>query len=113
MKKTISLVLAFVLIFTLTAQVFAQSITLTPDKESVKAGEDVTVTVSFNEALEHVTGLPLELHFNGSLFTFKSGKTFDSNATILASVKGTSPDLYKRVNWITMHGRVCCQGGFG
>lgn len=104
MKKTISLVLAFVLIFTLTAQVFAQSITLTPDKESVKAGEDVTVTVSFNEALEHVTGLPLELHFNGSLFTFKSGKTFDSNATILASVKGTSPDLYKRVNWITMQG---------
>lgn len=104
MKKTISLVLAFVLLFTLTAQVFAQSITLTPDKESVKAGEDVTVTVSFNEALEHVTGLPLELHFNGSLFTFKSGKTFDSNATILASVKGTSPDLYKRVNWITMQG---------
>lgn len=104
MKKTISLVLAFVLLFTLTAQVFAQSITLTPDKESVKAGEDVTVTVSFNEALEHVTGLPLELHFNGSLFTFKSGKTFDSNATILASVKGTSPDLYKKVNWITMQG---------
>lgn len=104
MKKTISLVLAFVLLFTLTAQVFAQSITLTPDKEFVKAGEDVTVTVSFNEALEHVTGLPLELHFNGSLFTFKSGKTFDSNATILASVKGTSPDLYKKVNWITMQG---------
>ena len=55
MKKRIgSFFLAIVMLFTLVVPAFAQSITLGVDKDTVKAGEDVTVTVNFNENLENV-----------------------------------------------------------
>lgn len=104
MKKTISLVLAFVLLFTLTAQAFAQSITLTPDKDTVKAGEDVTVTVNFDEDLENVSGLALNLHFNSDLFTYKEGQEFDDYAVIVRGEEGTAPDQYKVINWASLKG---------
>ena len=104
MKKTISLVLAFVLLFTLTAQAFAQSITLTPDKNTVKAGEDVTVTVNFDEDLEHVSGIALNLHFNSNLFTYKEGQEFDDYAVIVRGEEGTAPDQYKVINWASLKG---------
>lgn len=53
MKKRIgSFFLAIVMLFTLVVPAFAQSITLVVDKDTVKAGEDVTVTVNFDEDLE-------------------------------------------------------------
>lgn len=112
MKKRISaLLLAFVMLLTLAVSAFAQSIALTADKAAVKAGEDVAVTLSFDEALENVSGLALHLHFNSDLFTFKSSETFDDSAVVLKSVKGTAPRQYKVINWASLKGIGTIQAG--
>lgn len=105
MKKRIgSFFLAIVMLFTLVVPAFAQSITLGVDKDAVKAGEDVTVTVNFNEDLENVSGLALNLHFNSNLFTYKEGQEFDDYAVIVRGEEGTAPDQYKVINWASLKG---------
>lgn len=105
MKKRIgSFFLAIVTLFTLVVPAFAQSITLGVDKDTVKAGEDVTVTVNFNEDLENVSGLALNLHFNSNLFTYKEGQEFDDYAVIVRGEEGTAPDQYKVINWASLKG---------
>lgn len=105
MKKRIgSFFLAIVMLFTLVVPAFAQSITLGVDKDTVKAGEDVTVTVNFNENLENVSGLALNLHFNSNLFTYKEGQEFDDYAVIVKGEEGTAPDQYKVINWASLKG---------
>lgn len=105
MKKRIgSFFLAIVMLFTLVVPAFAQSITLGVDKDTVKAGEDVTVTVNFNEDLENVSGLALNLHFNSNLFTYKEGQEFDDYAVIVRGEEGTAPDQYKVINWASLKG---------
>ena len=105
MKKRIgSFFLAIVTLFTLVVPAFAQSITLGVDKDTVKAGEDVTVTVNFNEDLENVSGLALNLHFNSNLFTYKEGQKFDNYAFIVKGEEGTAPDQYKVINWASLEG---------
>lgn len=105
MKKRIgSLFLAIVMLFTLVVPAFAQSITLVVDKDTVKAGEDVTVTVNFDEDLEKVSGLALNLHFNSNLFTYKEGQKFDNYAFIVKGEEGTAPDQYKVINWASLEG---------
>lgn len=103
-KRIRSLLLAAVMLFTLVAPAFAQSIALSADKTSVKAGEDVTVTASFGEALEHVTTAQIELYFNSTLFDYKDGKSLDARATIVIGAEGTAPQQYKVINWIDMTG---------
>lgn len=105
MKKRIgSFFLTIVMLFTLVVPAFAQSITLAVDKDTVKAGEDVTVTVNFDEDLEKVSGLALNLHFNSDLFTYKEGQKFDSFAFIVSGEEGTAPDQYKVINWASLEG---------
>lgn len=105
MKKRIgSFFLAIVMLFTLVVPAFAQSITLIVDKDTVKAGEDVTVTVNFDEDLEKVSGLALNLHFNSNLFTYKEGQKFDNYAFIVKGEEGTAPDQYKVINWASLEG---------
>lgn len=105
MKKRIgSFFLAIVMLFTLVVPAFAQSITLVVDKDTVKAGEDVTVTVNFDEDLEKVSGLALNLHFNSNLFTYKEGQKFDDYAFIVKGEEGTAPDQYKVINWASLEG---------
>ena len=105
MKKRIgSFFLAIVMLFTLVVPAFAQSIILDVDKSTVKAGEDVTVTVNFNEDLENVSGLALNLHFNSNLFTYKEGQAFDEYAVIVKGEEGTAPDQYKVINWLSFKG---------
>lgn len=105
MKKRIgSFFLAIVMLFTLVVPAFAQSITLGVDKDTVKAGEDVTVTVNFDEDLANVSGLALNLHFNSDLFTYKEGQEFDDYAVIVKGEEGTAPDQYKVINWASLKG---------
>lgn len=105
MKKRIgSFFLAIVMLFTLVVPAFAQSITLGVDKDTVKAGEDVTVTVNFDEDLANVSGLALNLHFNSDLFTYKEGQEFDDYAFIVSGEEGTAPDQYKVINWASLKG---------
>lgn len=112
MKKRIhAFLLAVVMLFTLVVPTFAQSITLAASTTAVKAGEDVTVTVSFDEDLADVSGLQMLLHFNSDLFTFKSAEEFDTSAYVIQNAKGTDPDRYMVINWASLRGKGTIKAG--
>lgn len=111
MKKRIgAFALAAAMLLSLVVSSFAQSFTFAPDKQKVKAGEDVTVTVKINEKVENITSFALNLYFNSDLFTYKDGKSFQ-NATILKGEEGTAPNQYKVINWIDMSGNGAIEAG--
>ena len=111
MKKRLgALALAAVMLLSLVVTSFAQSFTFAPDKQTVKAGEDVTVTVKINEKIENITSFALNLYFNSDLFTYKDGKSFQ-NATIVKGEEGTAPNQYKVINWIDMSGNGTIEAG--
>lgn len=111
MKKRLgALALAAVMLLSLAVSAFAQGFTFASDKQKVKAGEDVTVTVKINEKIENITSFALNLHFKSDLFTYKDGKSFQ-NATIVKGEEGTAPDQYKLINWIDMSGNGTIEAG--
>lgn len=111
MKKRLgAFALAAAMLLSLVVSSFAQSFTFAPDKQKVKAGEDVTVTVKINEKVENITSFALNLYFNSDLFTYKDGKSFQ-NATIVKGEEGTAPDQYKVINWIDMSGNGAIEAG--
>lgn len=111
MKKRLgALALAAVMLLSLAVSTFAQGFTFASDKQKVKAGEDVTVTVKINEKIENITSFALNLHFKSDLFTYKDGKSFQ-NATIVKGEEGTAPDQYKLINWIDMSGNGTIEAG--
>lgn len=111
MKKRLgALALAAVMLLSLAVSAFAQGFTFASDKQKVKAGEDVTVTVKINEKIENITSFALNLHFKSDLFTYKDGKSFQ-NATIVNGEEGTAPDQYKLINWIDMSGNGTIEAG--
>ena len=88
MKKILSLILAIVLAFSTAITAFAQSFVPTADKTAVNAGEDVTITLSFEEAVVDVTTFTARLYFNDKLFSYKE--------STLTSEKGyVTPDPQK------------------
>ena len=99
------------MLFTLVVPAFAQSITLAASTTAVKAGEDVTVTVSFDEDLADVSGLQMLLHFNSDLFRFKSAEEFDTSAYVIQNAKGTDPDRYMVINWASLRGKGTIKAG--
>lgn len=89
--------------------VSAFALTLSPvvDKNSVAAGEDVTVTLSLDKAIPDVTALEAKLYFDQDKFMFKSGTgTVNGvavNETVQTETDGGKP--YILVNYIDMTGR--------
>lgn len=88
--------------------VSAFALTLSPavDKNSVAAGEDVTVTLSLDEAISDVTSLKAKLYFDQDTFAFKSGTSEVSGVTVNKTVQ-TEKDSgkpYIAVNYIDMSG---------
>lgn len=79
MKKVLPVLLAVVLMLSLSVGAFAASITPAVDKTNIKAGEKVTVTVSLDEAVENVWTVSFKLYFNADLFEYASSKTLCSN----------------------------------
>ncbi len=74
MKKTISILLAFVLVLTLQLPVFAAgtpTVTATADKTSVSAGETVTFTISLDTVIEKVSSFEFYLYYDTEAFEFK------------------------------------------
>lgn len=73
MKKTLSLLLAVLMVLTLLpAAAFAEgnpSASITVDKTAVSAGETVTVTVSLDDTIENVMLAEFYVHYDTSLFT--------------------------------------------
>lgn len=75
MKRITSLFLALVMLFSLTATAFAQSIIPTADTTSVKKGEQVKVTMTMEETISKVVTATFHLAYDEDLFEFD----FDSS----------------------------------
>lgn len=111
MKKRVeAFALAVIMLLSLVVSAFAQSITISPDKDVVKAGEDVVVTVKMNDKIESITSLAVNLHFNSDLFTYKSATCID-NASVSSKDGGTAPNICKVINWIYMLGNGTLNAG--
>ena len=79
MKKVLPVLLAVVLMLSLSVSAFAASMTPRVDKDSIKAGEQVTVTLSLDEAVINVWTVSYRLYFNADLFEYVSKTSLCSN----------------------------------
>ena len=104
MKKVLSLVLAVVLAFSTAVTAFAQSFTPAVDKTAVKAGEDVTVTLSFEEALVDVTSFEARLYYNNNLFDYKSNTLNNANGFVTAAPQSDAEGTYMEITHFEMSG---------
>ena len=104
MKKVLSLVLAVVLAFSTAVTAFAQSFTPAVDKTAVKAGEDVTVTLSFEEALVDVTSFEARLYYNNNLFDYKSNTLNNANGFVTADPQSDAEGTYMEITHFEMSG---------
>lgn len=107
MKRITATALAILMVLNLCVSAFALTLSPVVDKNSVAAGEDVTVTLSLDEAISDVTSLKVKLYFDRDTFAFKSGTSEVSGVTVNKTVR-TEKDSgkpYITVNYIDMSGR--------
>lgn len=69
MKKVLPVLLAVVLMLSLSVSAFAASMTPSVDKTSIKAGEAVTVTVTLDKDIEKAISVSYKLRYDANLFT--------------------------------------------
>lgn len=107
MKRITATALAILLVLNLCVSAFALTLSPVVDKNSVAAGEDVTVTLSLDEAISDVTSLKAKLYFDQDTFAFKSGTSEVSGVTVNQTVQTEkdSEKPYIAVNYIDMSGR--------
>ena len=91
MKKVLPVLLAVVLMLSLSVSAFAASMTPTVDKKDIKAGEKVTVTVSLDEELTKITTIAYKLYYNADLFTINVDEDYESLCTPPAYVMVSEP----------------------
>ena len=82
MKKLISLLLAVVMVCSTGISAFAINATPTVTPTAAKAGEDVTIDVTVDEAYSGLIALETRLYFNADLFTVKSVASNNSDVTV-------------------------------
>lgn len=107
MKQITATALAILMVLNLCVSAFALTLSPVVDKNSVAAGEDVTVTLSLDKAIPDVTSLKAKLYFDQDTFAFKSGTSEVSGVTVNQTVQ-TEKDSgkpYIAVNYIDMSGR--------
>ena len=91
MKKTLSILLAVVLLLSLSVNALAAEMTPTADKNTLSAGEEVVVTISLNEDIKDIVTLNYKLYFDDSVFELT--KTEQVNPSInVAAGKDTDKD---------------------
>lgn len=91
MKKVLPVLLAVVLMLSLSVGAFAASMTPSVDKTSIKAGEQVTVTLSLDEELTKITTIAYKLYYNADLFTINAEEDYESLCTPPAYVMVSEP----------------------
>ena len=108
MKKIISMLLVFCMMLSFSGGAFAATWTPGTDKTTVSAGEDVTVTLTLDEAIEGVAAITYSLKFNSNLFTLKSfdgagetGVTMD-----ISGLKGEGEEAYYDIFFAVINGDV-------
>ena len=90
MKKVLPVLLAVVLMLSLSVGAFAANLTPTVDNTDIKAGEKVTVTVNLDADIENVLTVGYNLYFDASLFNVTSSKSLVDGGTV--SVSGVNSD---------------------
>ena len=98
MKKVLPVLLAVVLMLSLSVSAFAASMTPSVDKTSIKAGEQVTVTLSLDEDIGDVLTIAYKLYFDASLFDITSSESkvvggYVTMSTIKTNAKGSYVNL--------------------
>ena len=78
-KKSLSILIALILVFT-AMPVFAEeaqtvNVVATFDKNSVEAGDDVTLTFSFDQKVENVSSFTFYVEYDEDLFTYDKDKS--------------------------------------
>ena len=79
MKKALSFLLVLCLMFSLSVSALAATATPTVDKTEIKAGEDVTVTLSLDKPIENLWAIGYNLYVDSDLFEFKSFAAGEAN----------------------------------
>ena len=91
MKKVLPVLLAVVLMLSLSVSAFAASMTPSVDKTSIKAGEQVTVTLSLDAKIENVITIAYKLYYNADLFTIDVDNDCESLCAPPADVTVSEP----------------------
>ena len=101
MKRVTSFLLAVLL--TLSLCVPALALTPTADKEIVRAGEDVNVTLTIDEAMSRITTMEACVYFNGDVFTYKSFTADKEEQMTIYSTDRTSDDgrTYRTIDYVS------------
>ena len=101
MKKVVSLFLAFVLTLSLCVPAFALTLKPVPDKTAITAGQDVTVSLDLDEAIEKISTATMRLYFDSNKFVYKSSTKSDVGAYVNKNVKTNAKDgrTYLEITW--------------
>ncbi|MCQ2419679.1 MAG: cohesin domain-containing protein [Clostridia bacterium] len=101
MKKTVALILAVAMVFSLGFSVLALSVAPVTDQALVRAGEDVTVTICFDEAVKAVNTIAIRVYYDTTLFEKKSYEKIDANVSGLTSTPKTDDiGTYITLNYV-------------
>ena len=100
-KKAISLILCFCMMFGFTLEAFAASVNPSADKASVEAGESVTVTLTLDEALEDCIGFGFRLFYDPDKFVLTKGENGDCNSETKCSTSKTNKEgTFHDINYV-------------
>ena len=84
MKKTLSILLAVVLLLSLSVNALAAEMTPTADKNTLSAGEEVVVTISLNEDIKDIVTLNYKLYFDNSVFELTKTEQVNPSINVAA-----------------------------
>lgn len=114
-KRILSAALAVCMLLSLSLSAFAITANVSVDKPTVKAGEDVAVTLSMSDALSDIVTIAYKVRFDSSLFTPKSCTTAAGQPYVTMSiVKKDAKGSYVNVSTMdpTSEGQTVQAGAF-
>ena len=84
MKKTLSILLAVVLLLSLSVNALAAEMTPTADKNTLSAGEEVVVTISLDEDIKDIVTMNYKLYFDNSVFELTKTEQVNPSINVAA-----------------------------
>lgn len=84
MKKTLSILLAVVLLLSLSVNALAAEMTPTANKNTLSAGEEVVVTISLNEDIQDIVTMNYKLYFDNSVFELTKTEQVNPSINVAA-----------------------------
>ena len=98
MKKTLSILLAVVLLLSLSVNALAAEMTPTADKNTLSAGEEVVVTISLDEDIKDIVTLNYKLYFDDSVFELTKTEQVNTSINVAAGDAVEAGDTLATLN---------------